>query len=105
VGRTGLDVVDIVISSSRIVVVVIASPPSPPRSAASSKPLPDNRRYVACWDRSWEGSVRPLGGGGQHPRRLNRMQQKKKQHIIFVFFLSLFRVEYKICLIMACSVK
>ncbi len=31
--------------------------------------------------------MRPLGGGGQRPRCLNRMQQKKKQHIIFVFFL------------------
>jgi hypothetical protein len=46
VGRTESDVVDVVISS-RIVVVFIASPPSLSRSAASSKPLPDNRRYVA----------------------------------------------------------
>jgi len=51
---TGLDVVDVVISS-RIVVVVIASPPSPSRSAAFSEPLPDNGRYVACLDRSCKG--------------------------------------------------
>ena len=73
-------------SSSPLGSFVITSPPSPPRSAASSKPLPDNRRYVACWERSWEGSVRPLAEedsvlGG----RLNRMQQKKKQNIIFLF--------------------
>ena len=56
VGWTESDVVDVVISS-RIVVVVVASPPSSPRSAASSEPLPDNRRYVACLDSSWEGCV------------------------------------------------
>ena len=57
-GRGGQrrDVVDVVISSW-IVVIVIASPPSLPRSAASSEPLPDNRRYVACLDSSWEGCV------------------------------------------------
>ncbi len=46
VGRTESDVVDVAISS-QIVAVFIASPPSSSRSAASSKPLPDNRRYVA----------------------------------------------------------
>jgi len=54
----------------------LSSLPHPP---ASSKPLPDNCQYVACWDRSWEGSVCPLGGGGQCPRHLNRTQQKRSK--------------------------
>ena len=54
VRRTGSDIVNVIISS-RIAVVIITSPHSPPRSATFSEPLPNNGRYVACLDRSWEG--------------------------------------------------
>ncbi len=55
VRQTGSDIVVVIFSG--IIIVVITSLTSPPRSAASSKPLPDNRRCVACRGRSWEGDV------------------------------------------------
>ncbi len=76
-GGQSWDVVKVVISS-RIVIVVITSPPSPLRSAASSEPLPDNHRYVACLDSSWEGCVCE-DSVLKHPRAMPTEKYQKHQ--------------------------